>query len=464
MHWRIQLLRCTFWYCVSFLAFKNAYTQTGGLNGVYAGIEVSLPTVMGQGMDRTDRVILFRPDGTFNVNLRKADWQTAVTGRYSMAGDKVTLQFSSGAKEEMTMEKDGDLRASGNTGSYGMLRMATFNSVPPGFYKFSNVSSTGGGASGQVFVGSSSSVGLYFDGKGNFSRQASGATMVVGNDVGGGTSHKDVESGSYNIQNGVLHLRYGNGKTETHSFFCRPTEKPLMAAINGRIYFMEEPAAAAVKPAGTKATPTASKATPANAPLNALEELYKANKAQGGTTLDRLQGIKASATVNGMTVVSRVDLTAPKIRIEWWKGTALVGIEQVSGEQGWQWQQGKRTALAPARLKEMKDGLYSGILGLRRQVIDRLQGTTVKRLPDNTIAVSGRLDGQEHIFVVNDQGQLTGEATGTGTASIFSNLKNVQGILLPFTEKLTINGQTVQIQYTAYEINPLFAATDWQEK
>lgn len=442
--------------------------QTGGLNGVYAGIEVSLPTVMGQGMDRTDRVIYFRPDGSFNHNLRKADWKTAVTGRYTVAGNQVSLQFTGGGKETMTLEKDGDLQATGNTGSFGMLKMGTFNQVPPGQYKFSSVSGTGGGASGQVFVGSSANVGLYFDGKGHFARDAASATLVAGGNVGGGTSNKKNEAGAYTIQDGVLTLQYQDGRTEIHSFFCRPTEKPLMAAINGRIYFMED------KAAGDQPVPRpGGKASPGKEPVNeprkedARSQLYQANKVQGGTALDNLQRITVSAMVNGLTVVSTVDLARERIRIEMWQGNTLTGIEQLAGNEGWQWQNGKRSALSAARQRELKTGFVSGVLGLRKAVIDRMQNLQVKTGSDNTFSITGRIDGEDHLFLFNEKGELIGEASGRpGQSSVsrYGNLKPVNGILLPFAENLTVNGRTLSIQYNHYTINPALTDQDWAEK
>jgi hypothetical protein len=458
--------------CFSF-SFTSSCAQTNSLNGVYAGIEISLPTVMGQGMNRTDRVILFRPDGTFNENMRKPDWKTAITGRYTIKGNEVTLQYNGGSKEYMQLEKDGDLKASGGTGSYGILKMAIDNSVPPGLYKFSNISSTGGGASGQVFVGSSKDIGLYFDGKGYFNRRSKSATMIAGNQVGGGTSNKDNAKGTYTIKDGILLLQYADGKTETHSFFCRPSEKPLMAAINGNIYFMDEEQAAATQSAAAKPAtntkPVVEAATPntANSRADARTQMYKANQVQGGTALDQLSTLKVSGTVNGMTVVSMADLAKGRIRIEWRKGTALVGIEQLDAGQGWQWQHGKKTTLSNTRKEEMQSGLYSGTLGLRKQVIVQMKDLEIKQLPENNLSISCKVNGTDHIYVFNEKGQLIGDASGSngqGSVSMYGNLKMVDGILLPFSEKLRINGQTVQIQYNRYEINPVFSETDWAEK
>src|ERR1700743_1261958 len=127
----MRTIRIFFQWILIIGAIRPVYAQNS-LNGVYAGIETALPTVIGQGMERTDRVFLFRPDGSFNGNLRRTDWRTAVTGRYTISGRSVTLQFSTGGKEMLTLQGNGDLQGHGSTGNYPILRLATDRSVPAG--------------------------------------------------------------------------------------------------------------------------------------------------------------------------------------------------------------------------------------------------------------------------------------------------------------------------------------------
>jgi hypothetical protein len=448
-----------FLFLLQVLIVVETFAQGATLNGVFAGVEVSLPTVMGQGMERTDRAIYFRPDGTFNHSLRRDDWLMAVSGRYTITGKKVHLQFNGGAKETMTLEDDGDLKAQGGLGSYGMLKMGTADRVPPGIYKFSSVSSSGGGASGQVFVGSGANVDLYFDGKGRFTRTAKSATMVSGGNTGGGISNDNKNTGTYSIREGLLTLMFSDGKREKHSFFCRPGEKPLMAVINGSIFFMEEEKESEAMKTNTAKTIT-KKNEEAAAITNARALLYKANKVQGGSALDNIGSIRARATVSMYTVTSLVDLSLKRLRIEIHQGGTLKSIEQFDSHGAWQWENGKKKALPADRLKEMKSAFESGVLALRRSVIDRMTNLEINRGANGKTAVIAELDGIKHAFLFNDRGELIGDGYGTSFTD-YSNLKTVSGILLPFSEKQKSGANNLTVTYTEYEINPTISESEW---
>lgn len=455
----IKSAKPVLFFLIPVLIVVETFAQSGTLNGVFAGVEVSLPTVMGQGMDRTDRVIYFRPDGTFNHNLRREDWAMAVSGRYTIAGKKVTLQFNGGGKEELTLEDDGDLKARGGLGSYGMLKMGTADRVPPGVYKFSSVSSTGGGVSGQVFVGSGSNVGLYFDGKGHFTRNAKSATMVSGGNTGGGVSNDNKSAGSYSIREGQLTLTFSDGKKEKHSFFCRPGEKPLMAAINGSIFFMEEEKESEVMKENTVKSTTKNSEDAAPV-ISARTILYNANKAQGGNALDNIRSIRARATVSLYTITSLVDLLQKRLRIEIHQGGTLQRIEQFDSNGAWQWENGKKKPLPADRLKEMKNAFESGVLALRRSVIDRMTNLEIKGRANGKTAVIGELDGVKHAYLFNDRDELIGDGYAT-TFTDYSNLKTVSGILLPFSEKQKSGTNNLSVTYIEYEINPAINESAW---
>jgi hypothetical protein len=409
-------------------AHVQAYPQTT-LNGVYAGLQTSLAVTAGAGMNRTDHVVLFRPDGSFDANLHKTDWKTATTGHYTISGNKVVMTYVNGGKDDYEI-KNGDLWGSG----FWLLKMDDGNAVPPGSYTFTNGSSMGGMGTGMTYVGTTANVGLQFDGKGNFNRNASAATVVAGGNVGGGSSGSSGGSGTYTIHDGVLTLHYADGKTEMHSFFSRPREKPVMAAVDGGIYFMDDPSRTThPAPGHTPATNGGASAA------GAKDLLLKANQVQGGSRLDGLRTVKATATAGTLTLVTKIDLVRKKQRLEIWKGSTL------------------------ANSKEAEVDEYSGILGLRNPVITRLQTLQVKRLGANTSVVA-RINGNEYIYLFNNLGQLIGDGTrinGTVQTSVYSDFRTVDGLLLPFGELLQINGQKLQVRYTLYEINPSFSASDF---
>ena len=411
-------------------AHIHAYPQTA-LSGVYAGLQTTLAVTAGAGMNRTDHVVLFRPDGSFDANLHKADWRTATTGHYSISGDKLVMTYVNGGKDTYEL-KNGDLWGPG----YWLLKMDDGNTVPPGNYTFTNGFSMGGMGTGMTYVGTTANVGLQFDGKGNFSRNASAATVVAGGNVGGGSSGNSNGSGTYTIHDGVLTLHYANGKTESHSFFSRPKEKPVMAAVDGGVYFMDDPSKTN-HPVSKNTTAPAANTPAANA--NAKELLQKANQVQGGNRLDELHTVKATATAGALTLVTKIDLVHKKQRLEIWKGSTLANVKQAQVDD------------------------YSGILGLRNPMIAHMQTLQVKRLGGNT-SVIAQLNGNEYIYLLNEQGQLIGDGTkinGTLQTSVYSDMRMVDGLLLPFSELLQINGQKLQMRYTQYEINPSFSATDF---
>ncbi|MGY3213123.1 hypothetical protein [Mucilaginibacter sp. HD30] len=219
---------------VLFQAFIVRGQSKTSLNGVYAGVEI-MPSAMG-GMSRNDVVILFRPDGTYNDDMRKSGWQQRVSGRYTLSGRTVSLRTPGDNRAiTYTLDNDGNM----NAGSFNLVRQPTDNNIPNGNYEFSSAGGSGGGASGTA-VGSFSNKAFYFDGQGNFSTNSQTAVVVSGSNVGGGNSHKSSGGGTYKISKGVLTLTFANGATEVHSFFCRPGYDPIMAVIDGDIYFVKD--------------------------------------------------------------------------------------------------------------------------------------------------------------------------------------------------------------------------------
>jgi hypothetical protein len=269
------------------VVISSACGQSNTLNGVYAGLEIMPSGDMGGGMSRDDIAYLFRPDGTFTNKLNKPDWKTRVDGRYSVSGKTINLKYASNNRTtQYKLDKDGNIDA----GGYDLIRQPTDSSVPAGYYKFSKMNSTGGGSSGMVYAGVGSDNNLTFDGKGNFSNSKSSATAVIGN-VGGGSSRKSSGKGTYKINKGTLTLSFDDGRIETHSFFCRPGYKPVMAVIDGNIFFMDNEKEQQAKTSSrtTKRDPVrqagetdTSEAAASGSIADAKAVLLKANAVHGG--------------------------------------------------------------------------------------------------------------------------------------------------------------------------------------
>ncbi|GGB22336.1 hypothetical protein [Puia dinghuensis] len=433
---------------------QQACAQSG-LNGVFAGVQVTIGASPGS-MGRTDHVIWFRSDGTFNSDLHKPDWKTATTGHYTVSGNKVVLQYPKGGKDFYTLQ--GDMLTGGG---YNLIKLPESNSVPPGMYHFNYAYSSGGAGTGLAYAGTASNTDLSFDGNGNFSRNAMSATQVGGGVVAGGSTRSNSGSGHYTIKDGVLVLTYADGHTQAHSFFSRPGEKPVMAAVDGNIYFLDDPSSAKSSTAGAH---NSTSAAGTDAPtIKAL--LYKANQVQGGSRLDNLQRARVTGSINNITFINKIDLHQQRYRLELYKGSTLAALEQVEGATGWVTVNGNKTSMSPDRMREIKEGFCTGVLGLRREVISRMESLKQQHQPNNNTSVTFMLDGEEFVFMLNGNGQLIGDgvkSAGKTRTSVYGDLRNVDGLLLPFTESDQQDGQKVLIRYTRYELDPTFSEADWQ--
>lgn len=458
--------------CAMGIHYPSA-AQTRSLNGVYAGLQLTLSASMGGGMNRQDYVILFRPDGTLTNKLDKPDWRTAVTAHYQITGKQLTITFPKGNKDKYNITSDGLL----DGGGY-VLSKLDGSTVPTGYYKFSSASSSGGMGTGMIFVGVAHDAGLNFDGKGHFSSSKSSATAIIGESVGGGGSKKGGGYGTYKINNGQLTLTFSDGHVEEHTFFCRIQDKKPMAAIDGDLYFMDDgeddkPVKSTAKTKintgnNTAATNYGDNTTTAtdNATTDGKALLLKANELHGGNKLDAVKTVKFSATIMGLKAVSLIDVDARKVRIELWKNGRVASVEQLDGEGGWQWQNGRKNALPANRIAEMKNSFYSGVMGLRRSVIDGMQVINIKKMNNGITSVMCKYNGNEYIFAINNQGQLVLEGSKAGissqaSVSALTDLRTVQGVTIPFHEVSSSGTQKMVIQYDNFEINPSFGTDAW---
>jgi len=93
-----------------------------------------------------------------------------------------------------------------------------------------------------------------------------------------------------------------------------------------------------------------------------------------------------------------------------------------------------------------------------------MQVLNMQKLKNNTYSVLCKLDGNDYIFAINDQNQLVAEANktfGRTSISVLSDLRPVQGIMIPFHEVVTSGIKKLVIQYDSFEINPAFNADTW---
>jgi hypothetical protein len=224
----------------------------------------------------------------------------------------------------------------------------------------------------------------------------------------------------------------------------------MMAAIDGKIYFTKDPAERK-SPAAAAVGNTAT-----NSIGGAKNLLEKANRAQGGTRLDNIHTIRITGTIGGLNFISLMDLRQQRCRFEIYKGSTPIVIQQLEDGAGWQMVNGSRSQLPADQVMELAIGLNTGVMGLRRTNIDRLQPVRQEQ-KGNTTIITCRLEGTEYAFMFNESSQLIGDGvtfSGKLKTSVYSDLREVDGILLPFKEVIQEGGRQLEVHYSRYELNP----------
>jgi hypothetical protein len=433
------------------------------LDGVYAGCEFSPSPIFGGGMNRRDIAVLFRPEGTFNDVLNRTDWQTNVSGHYTVSKGQVTLKYTK-SSSVYTITKYGSL----SNYAHELFKLQG-NIIPAGYYSFISAMGGGGAAYGTTYVGALSTQGLNFDDKGHFSNSRYSGSIVAGENVGGGSSSSKDGSGTYKINKGVLTLTYSDGHTELHSFFCDMAGKTRMAVVDGRVFFVDNKDQTTT--ANTKSSSAAKKISenPANANNTAAPDgktlLLKANAAHGGDKLNALKTARLTGSVSGLKVIELIDIPNSKVRVEVWKNGKPVSVQQTEGNTGWQWSVGSKSDLPANSVAEVKTALYTGVIGLRKSLLDQMQIINTQKIPNNNMyTVQCKLNGNEYVFAINDQNQLMAYGYKVGEKTLFSmlsDLRPVQGITIPYHEATTSGQQKLNIQYDNMDVNPALDQQSW---
>jgi hypothetical protein len=433
------------------------------LDGVYAGCEFSPSPIFGGGMNRRDIAVLFRPEGTFNDVLNRTDWQTNVSGHYTVSKGQVTLKYTK-SSSVYTITKYGSL----SNYAHELFKLQG-NIIPAGYYSFISAMGGGGAAYGTTYVGALSTQGLNFDGKGHFSNSRYSGSVVAGENVGGGSSSSKDGSGTYKINKGILTLTYSDGHAELHSFFCDMAGKTRMAVVDGRVFFVDNKDQPPTN--NTKASSAAKKTSENSADANNTAApdgktlLLKANAAHGGDKLNALKTARLTGSVSGLKVMELIDIPNSKVRVEVWKNGKPVSVQQTEGNTGWQWSVGSKSDLPANSVAEVKTALYTGVIGLRKSLLNQMQIINTQKIPNNNMyTVQCKLNGNEYVFAINDQNQLMAYGYKIGEKTLFSmlsDLRPVQGITIPYHEVTTSGQQKLNIQYDNMDVNPVLDQQSW---
>jgi hypothetical protein len=432
--------------------------------------------MIGGGMDREDLTLYLRPDKTFTQSVEKADWKTDVEGKWVIQGKDVVLNYNDGKRKPRTFTIVSPERLQSG-GGYILFKMVVANSIPKGIYEFKYASGSGGIGSNLPYVGVSGNRYIYFDGKGNFSQDASKVVAVIGDNIGGGTNSNDNTAGTYTIKDGVLTLTTPDGKKAVSSIFTHKDDKgETMATINGDLYFemTEEEITKKLKNKKTDTnTGSRSKKEDNNnttagstaTDVSASSMVDKMRATHGGNAIDQLKGVTVEGTLQGLNLKAFTDYDREWTRLETRQNGQLIMVEQLEGNTGWQWLKGKKTTLPAQRVKELKAGFSAGLAGLRKSKLAELSGGTVKK-EKSGYSLTYSSGGVEMALLSTDDFRVIGEAkkTTAGFQGItYEDFRNVSGVLLPFTEKHTDGKTTMTIKISKIEANKVNEA-DFSDK
>ena len=430
--------------------------------------------IWGLHMSSYDLVVLLRSDGTFCEHLEDIDWQTKIDGRYKKFNDKIVMDYLDSAEENDTIFFERD-EVGDEIISYGgaqMVKMAIANTIPEGFYKFSKASSSGGMGTGLAYVGTQSNEGYNFYKDGTFDRSSSSGVFLSGKNVGGGSGSESSGKGKYSIKQGLLTLNYNDGTIAKSSFFySRPDNGDkgvFMAAINGFIFFSGKEEEDNTRRNGTSDTPN--KVTDRDAKSmeqQGMQILRDAKMAHGDQSIDRLKTMTADISFSELSFKVSMDFERSYLRLES-TSPGFVYVEQLEGNEGWVYQNNRTTPLSKERKAELRMTFFTGLFGLREEVLKQLKVEDVVETKENLILVLAQMGKHKIGYVVDKKDHLLVAAlvhkNGKSEITHYSNLKEDAGILLPFMETTESKDGNTVVNYKQYQINPNLTDKDWRRK
>lgn len=439
------------------LTFLQAESQTR-LNGAFAGSDF-VPNV--SGMMRYDYSYYLRPDGSFASALEKTDWKTRVDGHYTVTGKSVKLNFKSGSSDSYSLT-DGGYLFSGTTNLF-KYDPGNMNEIPAHTFEYTSASSMGGTGTDMPYTGGYGKNFLALDGKGNFSHSSFGSGSVVSPDFSHGSFKESKGDGAYTLKDGLLTLKYNDGKVVTKSFFYSGGKTPS-ALINGNVYWVMK--GDDIKTENTKEKLPAPKPDGAKN-VNGQDILKKANLAHGGAKLDQLKTARLKAKMGDLQITMLLDFNKGFIRTEYNRNNQLIAVEQSENQNGWQWVNGKTSSISAARNQELQETFHSGMLALRSGEIKNRAIKSAETNEQGIKTVYFNKGAADCALIFDTEYRLVGEVTvlnGKQQSAISSDFRTVGGILVPFLVKDNRDGKETAVVYSSVDVNIALEPSDWQKK
>ncbi len=443
------------------------------LNGAYAGSSVPV-FFPGGGSSSTAYRYYFRPNGTYTTELDEPNWQTRIDGNYKITKGKVTLIPNKiGEKPfEMDIEEEG---ASLVYGSNTLFKLNVMNNIPAIVVENSGGTSSGGNGTGTTFVGVSFSGVYNFDGKGKFTNNASSSSVISGANVGGGSSNESGGFGTYTIKDSLLTLTYNNGTVVKRSFFYIEFSHGGTALIDGSLYYEPDDEAEKGKtnePTNVAETPTTKEISPIESAekredliIKSSRMLKLANMAHGGDKLDSLKTIRLTGKALGFEITILVDATNQKVRNEFRKNGKLMLVEQLDGENSWLWGDNLKSPMTNQKRKELKRSLTTGLFAMQSNAIKSAAFQTADlNLKGNLKSLLVLINGEKYGMIFDDKNRLVAELSsedGVLQTNYSEDYRNVSGIMIPFKSKVVLGEKSIEVKFSAVEVNIAFSAEVW---
>lgn len=452
---------------------KSKTVAAAKFQGVYAGLKMSYGF---NGMESYTYAYYFRPDGTFASELDEADWKTRVDGTFTVKGKSVSL-LRKGETEPDAMEITDDRHIDG--GGFVLQKFEFTNAVPAKRLENKLASGSGGISTGGAvpYVGIFSNRVFNFDGRGGFTNDNQSTVALIGDNIGGGKTNNNKGSGTYTIKDSILILKYPDGTVAVKSFFYNDGSRPggeMLAMIDGSFYFDyddddEETGVAAEKKKETP--PQTSKVAPVATAPDALSVLKAANRVHGGDKLDNLKTLKLTGKLTGANgvinhdVVVIYDFVRQRVRNEFAQNKKIDTVEQLDGAASFSWIKGQKSPLPDARVAELKQGLLTGIFGLRSDVLKSVKVTSITINQEKnlkTIRVS--VGGKDYGWLFDAENRLIMEASteeNQQRLDLSEDFRAVNGVLLPFSNMSQFGALILELNLTLVEVNPNLTEKDW---
>jgi hypothetical protein len=209
--------------------------------------------------------------------------------------------------------------------------------------------------------------------------------------------------------------------------------------------------------------------------LVALDVLRKANLAHGGTALDNLKTlrIKGKRRVNDhfYDIDILVDITSQKVREETRGVNGYFNIRQIDAKGSWSFFAKSISKLDAEEHDELENVLIGGLFALSSESLNQISITYfADDTPSEQKLIGVSIKGKRFTWIFDTKNRLISQSSSNAAikaTKLFDDFRNVGEINMPhqsFLGSLLVaysNSVLTVDDWTAIEVNPKFADSDW---